>query len=220
MTTQSPGLSLDLGSGPEPAPGYVGVDLRPSPGVLRADLFSGERWPFADESVERLRAWHVIEHIPQARVPIGSERVETERREGVTGRITTEWSTLTITQNTFFWFFDEAYRIAAPGCRFELAWPHPLSDGADQDPTHCRRIPSITLQYLSKEGRQRLRVCQYPVACDWLVEVVTELGSDESLAPYTRRDGIIDVRAARSAFGAFHEIRAVLFKPTMGPSLP
>lgn len=216
--------ALDLGSGPSPAPGYVGVDLFSSfdgetgaPRVLFANLFDGSRWPFEGGSIERMRAWHVIEHIPHERVVVGRTRVKRIVR-GPGRPEVTHHETIPLTSDAFFWFFDEAYRVAAPGCRFELAWPHPLSDGADQDPTHCRRVNVQTLHYLSKEGRRTLRVHHYPVACDWLPEPgsVQELGSPESLAPFTRDDGSVDFMAARRSHGAFHEIRAVLVKPFDG----
>lgn len=201
-------LSLDLGSGTEPAPGYAGVDVfeQDEPRVIYADLFSGEPWPFEDASCDRLRASHVIEHIPHTRVPFGTTRVKrvirTPGKEPAT-----EWKTITTTQDAFFWFFDEAFRVAAPGCRFTLAWPHPLHDWADQDPTHCRRIPSATLNYLSREGRRALRVCQYPVGCDWRVESLIELATDTALRPFEN-----DIAEARRHHGVFHEITAVLVK--------
>ena len=233
VETASP-RALDLGSGPCPAAGYVGVDVQPaessdpearspkpdplrSPTVIYADLFDGTPWPFPDGSVERLRAWHVIEHIPHERIVIGQRRIKRiERRRG-SGNIViaTHHESVPETQDAFFWFFDEAFRVAKPGCRFELGWPHPQSDGADQDPTHCRRIPTSMLHYLSVEGRRMLRVHHYPVVCNWTIEPgsVQELGSAESLAPFTLPDGSLDVARARRAHGVFHEIRATLIKP-------
>lgn len=209
--------ALDLGSGPCPAPGYVGVDLcvadAGSSSVLYCDLFEGNPWPFESGSIERLRASHVIEHIPHERVVVGTTRVTrrilSPHREPITIR-----ESIGKTQEAFFWFFDEAYRIAKPGCRFELAWPHPQSDAADQDPTHTRRIPVSTLHYLSRQGRRTLGVHHYPVDCDWVVEPgsVMELASDEALSPFVLADGSIDIAAAKRAHGVFHEIRAVLVK--------
>lgn len=238
--------ALDLGSGPCPAPGYVGVDLcgeanggfgfqasgnhssgfggetpeapkaqspEPSSPVLYCDLFAGTPWPFASGSVERLRAWHVIEHIPHERIVVGTTRV-TRTVRSVDREPQVHRESIPAKQEAFFWFFDEAYRIARPGCRFELAWPHPQSDDADQDPTHCRRVPVSMLHYLSREGRRTLRVHHYPVACDWTVEPgsVVELAHDEKLAPFTLADGSVDFAAAKRAHGVFHEIVATLVK--------
>lgn len=217
------GLSLDLGSGPVPAPGYVGVDLcEPDPDsqIIRADLLDGSPWPFDDGSVRRLRASHLIEHIPHGRVPTG-ELISVRRRVMSPGQKTQDFEgRLHVTKDTFFHFFDEAWRIAAPGCRFELAWPHPLSDGADQDPTHCRRIPIATLSYLSREGRRVLRVHHYPVTCDWQIEPGSchEFGPSEVVGSFARADGSLDIDRARRHHGVFFEIRATLFKP--GPPEP
>lgn len=210
----SPITALDLGSGPEPAPGFVGVDLldQDEPRVIYANLWNGDPWPFEDGSIERLRASHVIEHIPHTLIHIDRQRI---RRQIVSplGTKSTHFVSVATTQDAFFWFFDEAWRVARPGCRFELSWPHPQSDPADQDPTHTRRIPSATLNYLSVAGRRALRVCHYPARCDWHVESCTEFGSDENLALYTRPDGTVDIPEAKRHYGIFHEITAVLVKP-------
>lgn len=211
-------LSLDLGSGPCPAAGYVGVDVFDSElegaRVIGCDLWSGKSWPFESESAGRLRSSHLIEHIPHDRIVIGSTRVKRVVRSPGRPPVT-HHEVIPLTQDAFFWFFDEAFRIAAPGCRFELSWPHPQSDGADQDPTHCRRVPVSVLHYLSREGRRSLRVHHYPVRCDWHVEPgsVRELGTETSLTPFTAADGSVDIAAAKRSHGAFHEIVATLVKP-------
>lgn len=210
----SPITALDLGSGPEPAPGYVGVDLldQDEPRVIYANLWNGDPWPFEDGSIERLRASHVIEHIPHTLISVGRQRI---RREIInpSGSRSTHFVSIPTVQDAFFWFFDQAWRVAKPGCRFELSWPHPQSDTADQDPTHTRRIPSAMLNYLSIAGRQALRVQHYPTRCDWHVDSCTELASDQALAPFTDADGNVDVAAAKRCHGIFHEISAVLVKP-------
>lgn len=203
------GLFLDLGSGPDPAPGYLGIDLDgDGDRVVHFDLFSGFQWPWEDESVDGLRAWHVIEHIPRGRVPLGmADAVTLVKTPGGEPRRAT--IVYRRTQDAFFRFFDEAFRIAKPGARFELAWPHPWHDHADQDPTHERRIPVAQLFYLSREGRRTMRVHHYPVTCDWRVVPgsVQVLGEDGALAPYDSPE------VAARHIGSFHEIRATLVKP-------
>jgi hypothetical protein len=209
-------LHLDLGSGPEPASDFTGVDYgcEPAPDkvVIHCDLWDGRPWPFEANSIEKLRAWHCIEHIPHERIVIGMGWAKTKRRtHGKDGSVesTVEKVNYPITQDAFFWFFDEAFRIAASGCTFELAWPHPWHDHADQDPTHCRRIPIATLNYLSREGRRTLRVHHYPVSCDWQISPgsVFQLGTEGELLPYDSPE------VAARHVGSFHEIRAVLVKP-------
>lgn len=217
LSLLQPSLFLDLGSGPCPAPGFTGVDYGcdPAPGssVLHANLWDGTPWPFDDESVERLRASHVIEHIPHDRICIGTGVAKVTRRAlGQPPTVRTQ--EYPITQDAFFWFFDEAFRIAKPGCTFELSWPHPNHDHADQDPTHCRRIPAVALTYLSREGRRTLRVHHYPVGCDWRIVPgsVQILGMDEEIKSFET------IGEAARHHGVFHEIRATLMKP--GPSEP
>lgn len=55
-------VRIDLGCGPWKADGFIGVDIAPGPGVdVVADLT--QRFPFADSSVDLLRAHDVIEHL-------------------------------------------------------------------------------------------------------------------------------------------------------------
>lgn len=62
MPAQS-GLKVDLGCGPRPAPGFMGVDILPGKGVdIVADLT--QRFPFEDDTVSHLRAHDSLEHWP------------------------------------------------------------------------------------------------------------------------------------------------------------
>lgn len=152
-------LRLDLGCGHNPEPGYMGVDLLPSAG-RQMNLCNGEPWLFEGGSVDELRASHFIEHIPQREI------------RG---------------QNAFFWFFDEAWRVAKVGALFHLKWPAHDSVWAFQDPTHCRFIPPQTMGYLSRAGREVLRVPQY-ATCNWeLVGHVMAIGNE--------KDGVLEYSA-------------------------
>jgi len=188
-------LWIDLGSGPIPEPGFIGIDLEGdtenvselSPGrVLRHDLWNGTPWPLPRSSARHLRASHVIQFIPHALVPLGmeiAERMTTPdpRAREAGKKRTFSQQTFLLTQDTFFWFFDQAWRIAAPGCRFELTWPEP-EPGPLKDPTVRRKVPLPTLQYLSRDGRRRLRATEYRVGCDWQVERAQILVTREIVA--------------------------------------
>ena len=57
------GMKLNLGCCDAPLGGYVNVDLVPGPGVDQvADL--RQSWPWPDNSVEYIRAWDIVEHLP------------------------------------------------------------------------------------------------------------------------------------------------------------
>lgn len=61
MNLASP-VRIDIGCGPRKAPGFIGVDIAPAPGVdIVADL--GQAFPFDDSTVDELRAHDVIEHL-------------------------------------------------------------------------------------------------------------------------------------------------------------
>jgi SAM-dependent methyltransferase len=54
---------LNLGCGKRLIPGTIGVDVVPLPGVALVANFDGVALPFADNSVERVILFHVLEHI-------------------------------------------------------------------------------------------------------------------------------------------------------------
>ena len=100
-------MKLDLGSGPNPRDGHVGVDLNPPdhPWGVCFRFGTGEPWPFADESVEALYSSHLIEHIP---------------------------SGTALGRDTLAQFFEEAWRVAKPEATFFLRWPSIIDEETRQ----------------------------------------------------------------------------------------
>ncbi len=170
---------VDLGSGARPKEGFVGIDLgegydlASGREVWQFDLASGDAWPLADGQVTELYSSHLIEHLPACNVRAHEFVNSSGERSAVPGlqRFTRE-------QDALFWFMDEAYRIAAPGARFEVHWPALVDLRAEpprwlttpfMDPTHRRFIPFETFEYFNREQREQLQVTGYAVSCDWVV---------------------------------------------------
>lgn len=143
-------LKLDLGSGQTPAEGFEGVDYRAPNAKHKVDLWSGEKWPWADSSVDALHCSHTIEHIEKG------NRHQTYSGQG----------------NLFYFFFEECYRIIKPGGTFKLVWPALQSVRAFQDPTHCDYIPLHRMMYLDKNWREMNKLDHYltMLPCDWVLE--------------------------------------------------
>lgn len=173
-------MRLDLGSGPTPLDGHLGLDLMEVPpfagkhsGVWKFRLDTGQTWPFANNSIEGLHSSHLIEHLPAANVD----------GKDILAR-----------------FFEEAWRIAMPGALFNLRWPSIIDEetgrwlpSAFYDPTHRRWIPKEQLLYFSCQGREHLGVEQYDFRCNWTLVTVGQrsLTTDRSVLEYhavLRRD--------------------------------
>jgi hypothetical protein len=63
VSTAAAGIQLDIGCGAQKQPGYVGMDKRALPGVDVVHDWNVYPWPFPDESVLRVVAAHVVEHV-------------------------------------------------------------------------------------------------------------------------------------------------------------
>lgn len=61
------GIRVDLGCGSNKQPGFVGIDIRPLPGVDIVQDLEQFPWPLPDESVSFMVSSHVVEHINPAR---------------------------------------------------------------------------------------------------------------------------------------------------------
>lgn len=159
---------LDLGSGPVPREGYVGVDRVLAERVVVHDL-TVIPWPWQDESIEALASSHCIEHLPERSHIVMSPGLEAY-----------------FVRDALVTFFEEAWRICQSGALFQLRWPAPFHPetgrpvlGAWMDPTHYRHIPAETLVHFSRAGRQALGV-RDDIRCNWVPTrdvIWTEQGS-------------------------------------------
>lgn len=153
-------MKLDLGSGPRPRAGYVGVDIVPAPGVIQADLFQSpwkvlnygeckaqlttcdeENFHLGTSSIDELHSSHLVEHVPDLVA-----------------------------------FMHEAYRVLKPGGRFTIAHPYQHSDRAWQDPTHVRAINKVSWSYYDATWRRSIGIDHYDgFTCDFEVVQVKEI---------------------------------------------
>lgn len=167
---------LDLGSGPQPREGFVGVDLRSGERVIGWDLTEFP-WPFESETIEALHCSHLIEHLP-----------------------TTAWQGKDILVR----FFEETWRISKPGALFRLCWPAAFDPATGAtipsawwDPTHYRHIPHQQItSYFWQSGRAALGIEHYRIRCNWaptrdfVLRNLTVDGSVRELDIELRRDAL------------------------------
>lgn len=59
-------MRLNLGCGPNVAPGWLNMDVDPAPGAVRGDVRDG--LPLADASVECIAAIHLIQDLPWSEI--------------------------------------------------------------------------------------------------------------------------------------------------------
>lgn len=113
---------LDLGGRINTPEGYQSVDL------LYADIIAdlNKPWPFEDNSVGVLRAYHVLEHL----------------------------------QDTIH-FFNEAFRVLAPGGFLLIEVPSTDGAGAFSDPTHVRFFNLLSFEYFTNQNYARFIQPQY-----------------------------------------------------------
>jgi SAM-dependent methyltransferase len=122
------GIRLDIGCGGNKQPGFVGMDIRPLPGVDIVHDINVHPWPIPDETVLVAMASHLVEHIPPMAFIDGK------------------------THMLFIEFMDEVWRILKPGGEFAIALPHGDSQGYLQDPTHCNACNENTWAYFDPDN--------------------------------------------------------------------
>ena len=128
-------IKLDLGCGPNPREGFVGVDAFDfgNPKIVKHDLRVGP-WPFADNSVSEANCSHFLEHLTNL-----NEKWERVR------------------------FFNELWRVMVPveyvGGQpvkgfARITIPHWSSNRFYGDPTHKEPFGEMAICYLDPEWRK------------------------------------------------------------------
>jgi hypothetical protein len=121
---QRGGIRLDIACGQQHQDGFVGMDIRPGPGVDIIHDINIHPWPLPDESVTMAIASHIVEHIPPVIVDLARG-----------------------TWFPFLEFMDECWRVMIPDGQLAIATPHGYSPGYLQDPTHCNPCYESTFLY-------------------------------------------------------------------------
>ena len=144
------GIQLDVGCGAsKQGPEWVGLDLRPLPGVDIAHDVQMYPWPLPDESCIRVVCSHLVEHIPphppdpriRGLVSLMIEKgLISEDDAAALG----EWND---DMPRFIRFMDEIWRIMKPGGQLAIVCPHGYSGGQLQDPSHVNSNSEATWAY-------------------------------------------------------------------------
>lgn len=167
LSNEREGLKLDLACGTEVRKGYRGVDsISPEDLLAKSDKFDGQLpakyddfvqhdlfefpWPFEDNSVAAAYSSHFVEHIPHY-IPGVSK---------------------TVTDDGWWHFFAELYRVMEDGGIVEIIHPFSRSDRAFWDPTHTRYIHYQTWWYLSKQSRLDIGMDHYVPDIDFEVQMI------------------------------------------------
>ncbi len=148
VISQHGGIRLDIGCGRNLQPGFVGMDIRPLPGVEIVHDWLQFPWPLPDESVIQAIAVHVIEHVPRV-----------IWREGHS-----HWA--------FIEFMNEVWRVLKPGSQFAFTMPYCLSPGYYQDPTHINPCNEHTWLYFDPQAAEGL-LYQFYQPKPWKIEHIS-----------------------------------------------
>jgi len=118
-------IKLDIGCGPNKKAGFHGVDQYAMPGVDSVFRIGGDKWPFADSSVDEAHSSHFLEHLTN---------------------LNGKWERVH--------FFNELHRVMIAGAKATLIFPHWASNRFYGDPTHCEPFSEMGFYYLSREWRK------------------------------------------------------------------
>lgn len=117
-------VKIDIGCGPNKKDGFIGIDIRPFPGVDLMFDIGKDRWPFEDNSVEESHCSHTIEHLTNF--------------EGKFERVN---------------FLNELFRVTVPGGKCALIFPHWCSNRFHGDFTHREPLSEFFFYYLDRLWR-------------------------------------------------------------------
>lgn len=155
------GVKLDIGCGASKQQGFVGIDVRPFPGVDIVWDIEKFPWPLPDNCASFAMTSHVVEHITPTRVDprlvgltellLDKKLISQEEVDKYIGEINPG--------SIFVRFMNEVWRVLKPGGQFIISMPYGFSQGQLQDPTHVNARNQNTWRYfdpLDPSGLYRL----------------------------------------------------------------
>lgn len=140
---------LDIGCGASKTEGFIGMDVRPLPGVDIVHNLEKYPWPFDDETFDLVHASHVLEHItPNNTDPRLVGLIDLLLKKNVVSKkeIKENLGEYEIFGN-FMTLMDEIWRVTKLGGKFHFVVPYAGSSGFWQDPTHVNPISEATVFY-------------------------------------------------------------------------
>lgn len=149
LLEKNSGIRLDIGCGANKQPGFIGMDVRPLPGVDIVHDVLKFPWPLPDECVLLAMASHLLEHIPPfqpdpkliglIRLLLNNGIIQQEHVWRYIGDFSAT--------PTFIQFMNECWRVMKVGGEFAVVVPHGRSDGFLQDPSHCNAMNEARWAY-------------------------------------------------------------------------
>jgi len=167
------GITLDVGCGASKNPQFVGMDVRPLPGVDIVHNLEKYPWPIPDEVCTLVHASHVLEHItPNNTDPrlVGLIDLLLKRKvisKKDVNKFIGEYEVF----GNFMRFMDEVWRVTKIGGQFHFVVPYAGSNGFYQDPTHVNLISEATMFYFDPSHPSRLYDIYEPRP--WKIEINT-----------------------------------------------
>jgi predicted SAM-dependent methyltransferase len=149
LKDQNLGVKYDIGCGANKLKGFIGVDIRPLPGVDIVFDLEKYPWPLPSDSASLVVCSHVLEHINPAKVDsrvVGLANL-LEKKKLATKKEIFEYLGEMDFESNFVRFMDEIWRILKPGGEFMFRVPYAGTTGYYQDPTHVNPITEAKMYY-------------------------------------------------------------------------
>lgn len=180
LIEEKQGISLDIGGGANPNPGFINLDILDLPEVDIVWDFNRTPWPLPDECVSRAVASHVLEHIlPTYETARLEPLVQLLIEKGVFTQEEAD-ERLGMPSRGLLGFMDELWRVLKPGAQFALVVPYGESQGYIQDPTHTCPLNETSFLYFDPLDPSMLYSFYRPMP--WKVE-----------RQYVQRNGLLEV---------------------------